>query len=102
MLIAHPRVADVAVVGVPDDDLVEQVKAIVQPVDWAEAGPAFAESLRAFCREHLAGYKVPRTIDFERELPRGDTGKLAKGPLRDRYWAATRTDPERPEPEERR
>ena len=85
-LIMHPAVADVAVIGVPNDDLVEEVRAVVQPVDWNDRGPALEAELIAACRSQLASYKCPRSIDFERDLPRADTGKLAKYELRRRYW----------------
>jgi long-chain acyl-CoA synthetase len=62
------------------------VKAVVQPMDWAEAGPDLERELLAFCREGLAHFKCPRSVDFERELPRHETGKLYKRLLRDRYW----------------
>jgi long-chain acyl-CoA synthetase len=62
------------------------VKAVVQPANMDEAGPALEEELIAFCREHLAHLKCPRSIDFEPELPRHPTGKLYKRLLRDRYW----------------
>lgn len=86
VLIMHPAVADVAVVGVPNDDLVEEVRAVVQPVEWSASGPELEAELIAACRKQLASYKCPRSIDFERELPRGDTGKLAKHEIRRRYW----------------
>jgi acyl-CoA synthetase (AMP-forming)/AMP-acid ligase II len=86
LLISHPRVADVAVIGVPNEEFGEEVKAVVQPVDWADAGPALGEELIAFCRERLSPIKCPRSIDFERELPRHPTGKLYKRLIRDRYW----------------
>ena len=86
VLITHPRVADVAVIGVPNEDFGEEVKAVVQPMDWAEAGPDLAEALMAHCRKHLSAVKCPRSVDFEKELPRHPTGKLYKRLLRDRYW----------------
>ena len=76
-----------AVIGVPNDDLGEEVKAVVQPVDPAAAGPRLAQDLIAYCRDRLADFKCPRTVDFVSELPRSDTGKLYKRMLRDAYWA---------------
>jgi long-chain acyl-CoA synthetase len=87
LLITHPKVMDAAVIGVPNEDLGEEVKAVVQPMPGVEPGPDLERELIAFCREHLAHYKAPRTIDFEDELPRLPTGKLYKRLLRDRYWA---------------
>ncbi len=86
LLVMHPEVADVAVFGVPSDDLGEEVKAVVQPVDMARAGSALAEALMAYCRAQLSHVKCPKSIDFETELPRHPTGKLYKRLLRDRYW----------------
>jgi acyl-CoA synthetase (AMP-forming)/AMP-acid ligase II len=86
LLITHPRVADVAVIGVPNEDFGEEVKAVVQPLDWKDATPEFAAELIAYCREHLSPIKCPRTVDFDRELPRHPTGKLYKRLVRDRYW----------------
>ncbi|MEO5866961.1 MAG: acyl-CoA synthetase [Sphingomonas sp.] len=88
-LITHPRVADVAVIGAPDPDMGERVVAVVQPIDMAEAGPALAAELTAWCRTELSGVKTPRQIDFTAELPRHATGKLYKRLLRDQYWGET-------------
>jgi long-chain acyl-CoA synthetase len=87
LLITHPKVQDAAVFGVPNEDLGEEVKAVVQPLAGVEAGPALERELIDFCVEHLALQKVPRSIDFTAELPRLPTGKLYKKPLRDAYWA---------------
>jgi long-chain acyl-CoA synthetase len=86
LLITHPQVADAAVFGVPNDDLGEEVKAVVQLMPGLTPGPAMAEELIAFCGQHLSRQKVPRSIDFEAELPRLPTGKLYKRLVRDRYW----------------
>jgi acyl-CoA synthetase (AMP-forming)/AMP-acid ligase II len=86
VLITHPKVADVAVIGVPNEDFGEEVKAVVQPMVWADAGPALGNELLAYCRTQLSPIKCPRTVDFERELPRHPTGKLYKRLIRDRYW----------------
>jgi len=85
VLISHPKVMDVGVIGVPNVDLGEEVKAVVQPMQWEDAGPELEEELLAFCREHLSLYKCPRSIDFMESLPRLDTGKLYKQELRRRY-----------------
>ena len=87
LLVTHPKVLDVAVFGVPNEEFGEEVKAVVQPRDMALAGKALEQELIAFCREHLSAIKCPRSIDFEAELPRHPTGKLYKRLLRDRYWA---------------
>jgi len=88
LILEHPMVADVAVFGVPNEEFGEEVKAVVEPREWADAGPALAADLEAFCRQGLAGYKIPRSFDFERSLPRQETGKLKKGELRARYMSA--------------
>ena len=86
LLITHPKVADAAVFGVPNEDFGEEVKAVIQPMPGVEPGPELAAELISFCREHLAAIKCPRTVDFEAQLPRLPTGKLYKRILRDRYW----------------
>ena len=91
LLATHPAVLDVAVIGVPNEDLGEEVKAVVQPVDPAAAGPELAAELIGYCRDRLAHFKCPRTVDFVDELPRYPTGKLYKRVLRDAYWADHQT-----------
>ena len=86
LLITHPKVLDAAVIGVPNEDLGEEVKAVVQAADGVEPGTELERELIAFCRENLAHFKCPRSVDFEAELPRLPTGKLYKRLLRDRYW----------------
>jgi long-chain acyl-CoA synthetase len=86
-LVTHAKVADVAVIGGPHAEMGEEVIAIVQPADMADAGDALAAELTAFCRTALSGVKTPRRIDFRAELPRHPTGKLYKRLLRDEYWA---------------
>ena len=86
LLITHPKVADAAVFGVPNVDLGEEVKAVVQPMAGVAAGPELEAELIEFCQDNLAKQKCPRSIDFEDELPRLPTGKLYKRQLRDRYW----------------
>ncbi|MDB6002900.1 MAG: AMP-dependent synthetase and ligase [Rhizobacter sp.] len=84
LLISHPRVLDAAVIGLPDEDLGEVVVAVVQPVNWADAGPGLAHELIDHCAARQARYKVPRRVLFEQELPRLDNGKLYKRLLRQR------------------
>ncbi len=87
LLITHPKVADAAVFGVPNADLGEEVKAVVQPVAGMAHSAELAAELIDFCRAHLAHLKCPRSIDFSHALPRLPTGKLYKRLLRDAYWA---------------
>lgn len=91
LLAVHSQVADVAVFGVPDAEMGEAVKAVVEPRDWSEAGPALADALIGYCRERLSSHKCPKSVDFVRELPRHETGKLSKHAIRDRYWEGRAT-----------
>ena len=87
LLVMHPKVQDVAVIGVPNEDLGEEVKAVVVPAPGVSPGPDLERELIAFCRERIAHYKCPRTIDFAKDVPRTETGKMAKRLLREKYWA---------------
>jgi long-chain acyl-CoA synthetase len=87
-LAAHPAVADVGVIGVPNQEWGEEVKAVVELREGIEPSAELAEQLIAHCRDSLARFKVPRTVDFRATLPRTDTGKLHKRLLREEYWAA--------------
>jgi long-chain acyl-CoA synthetase len=81
-----PIVADCCVVGIPNEEWGEEVRAVVQLVEGTDASIA-AEAIVEHCREALSGYQVPRGIDFDGDLPRTETGKLARRTVRERYWA---------------
>jgi long-chain acyl-CoA synthetase len=86
VLINHPKVADAAVVGAPDEEMGEKVVAVIQPMNWADAGDDLRNELMAYARANLSHVKSPRVIDFMAELPRHPTGKLYKRLIRDAYW----------------
>jgi long-chain acyl-CoA synthetase len=86
-LLKHPKVADVAVFGVPHEDWGEEVKAVIEPAAGVEAAPDVADEILAYCAVNLAKYKCPRSIDFVESMPRDPNGKLYKRKLRDPYWA---------------
>jgi long-chain acyl-CoA synthetase len=93
VLIQHPVVADVAVFGIPNEEFGEEVKAVVELLDGHEPTDELARELLAHCREHLAGFKVPRSLDFTDDMPRLPTGKLYKRKLRERYLSADGASP---------
>ena len=86
LLITHPKVADAAVVGAPDDEMGERVVAVIQPMAWSDANDAFRDELNEFVRANISRIKAPKQIDFMQELPRQATGKLYKRLIRDAYW----------------
>lgn len=88
VLVSHPAVRDVAVFGVPDAEMGERVIAVVEPMQWSDAGEVLAADIGSFARARLSSVKVPRQIDFIQELPRQPTGKLFKRLLRDDYLKA--------------
>jgi long-chain acyl-CoA synthetase len=85
-LIQHPKIADVAVFGIPNDDWGEEVKAVVEPIEGVEPGEALTAEILGWCEGRLAKMKQPRSIDYVEALPRDPNGKLYKRKLRDPYW----------------
>ncbi|HUY86998.1 MAG TPA: acyl-CoA synthetase, partial [Acidimicrobiales bacterium] len=86
VLMAHPKVGDAAVFGIPHEDWGEEVKAVIEPIDGAGPSDELAADIIAFCADKLAKFKTPKTIDFIEEMPRDPNGKLYKRKLRDPYW----------------
>jgi acyl-CoA synthetase (AMP-forming)/AMP-acid ligase II len=86
LLHTHPKVHDVAVFGIPNEEYGEEVKAVIVPQDGCAACSELAAELIDWCRSRIASLKCPRTIDFAEQLPREPTGKLMKKSLRERYW----------------
>lgn len=85
-MVLHPKIADVAVFGIPHDDWGEEVKAVVELIEGEKPSERLEEDIRSFCADRIAKYKMPRTIDFIDKLPREANGKLIKRKLRDPYW----------------
>jgi long-chain acyl-CoA synthetase len=86
-LAGHPKVADVAVFGIPHPEWGEEIKAVVQPAQGINPGPDLTEELLEYARGRLARFKLPRSIDYMEQLPRDPNGKLYKRRLRDPYWS---------------
>ena len=84
MLFAHPAIYEAAAVGVPDDDLGEQIKAVVVLKPGQSAS---AENIMAFCAERLPGFKRPRSVDFTHDLPKNPNGKIVRRLVREPFWA---------------
>ena len=86
VFLSHPKVGDVAVFGIPNEDWGEEIKAVVEPIAGVLPGDALTDELLAFCKEKLARFKTPKSIDYTNEMPRDPNGKLYKRKLRDPYW----------------
>ena len=87
-LTLHPKVNDLAVIGITDDEMGQQVKAVVQPAAGVDPGPKLERELLEFLRARIAHFKVPTSVDFVTDLPRTATGKLQKHRLIERYTLA--------------
>ncbi|KAJ3344046.1 hypothetical protein HDU93_003209 [Gonapodya sp. JEL0774] len=85
-LVLHPAITDAAVIGGPNEDMGEEVIAVVQPQRWEDASQKFADELKEYLRSRVSHVKVPRKIEFMKQLPRHDTGKLYKRIIKDAYW----------------
>jgi long-chain acyl-CoA synthetase len=85
VLVMNPKVADVAVIGVPNEEFGEEIKAVVEPVNMKEAGPELEKELIGYCRSRISGIKCPRSIDFMETLPRTPAGKLLKRLVKEKY-----------------
>jgi long-chain acyl-CoA synthetase len=92
LLASHPKVGDVAVFGIPNEEFGEEVKAVIEPVNWADATDETAIEIMEWLRERISHIKLPRSLDFSQKLPRMDNGKLYKRHLVDQYRGATRSD----------
>ncbi|MZR29066.1 AMP-binding protein [Sneathiella litorea] len=91
LLLTHPKVYDAAVIGVPNEEFGEEVKAVIQPLDMKLASDDLEAELIDFCRSNISHIKCPRSVDFEAELPRHPTGKLYKRLLKDKYWGKNKS-----------
>ena len=91
-LASHDKIADVAVFGIPNEEFGEEVKAVVEPMNWADATDETAIEILEWLRERISHVKMPRSLDFMEKLPRMDNGKLYKRRLVEEYRGATRSD----------
>jgi len=82
----HPKVGDVAVFGIPHEDWGEEIKAVIEPAEGVRPGDELTAEILAFCRDKLAKFKTPKSIDYTDAMPRDPNGKLYKRKLRDPYW----------------